>query len=92
AGPALSLTFDKEGAKIGFAFHVEGVTAEYRISAAHNMPDDFQIGFRPSYVLDMLNAIKSDTALFYFGDAASPALIRDSGDASFLGVLMPMRI
>lgn len=92
AGPALSLSFDKEGATIGFAFHVEGVTAEYKISAAHNMPEDFRIGFRPSYVLDMLNAIKSERVTFYLSDPVNPTLIRDTDDASFLGVLMPMRI
>lgn len=92
AGPALSLSFDKEGATIGFAFHVEGVTAEYRISATHNLPEDFRIGFRPAYALDMLNAIKSETATFYFAGPVEPTMVRDNDDASFLGVLMPMRI
>lgn len=93
---AISLTFDQGGVVIGYAFDVEGVTAQYRIECDHNCRLGFSIGFRPSYVLDILNAITGDQVAFGFdgGDAANgaPTAVRDLADPAFLAVLMPMRL
>ena len=51
-----------------------------------------EVGFNARYLLDVAAQIDGDNAIFEFFDAHSPALIRDSGDASAQYVLMPMRV
>ena len=54
--------------------------------------DGFEIGFNARYLLDIIAQIRSDNAVFLFNDAGSPTLVRESGDARALYVLMPMRV
>ena len=51
-----------------------------------------EIGFNSRYMLDILDQIKGDHASFLMSDASSPTIVSDSGDASALYVLMPMRV
>jgi len=94
--PALAMNFDPAGVGITCAFGVEGVSAEYRIDCDHNVKPGFQIGFKPRYVLDILNAVRGDQVYFGFGGddhaTASPCLIRDVSDPDFMAVLMPIRL
>jgi DNA polymerase-3 subunit beta len=55
-------------------------------------PESFEIGFNARYLLDIIGQIRSETAVFLFNDAGSPTLVRESGDARALYVLMPMRV
>jgi len=55
-------------------------------------PESFEIGFNARYLLDIVGQIRSDNAVFLFNDAGSPTLVRESGDAKALYVLMPMRV
>lgn len=55
-------------------------------------PDSFEIGFNARYLLDIIAQIRSENAVFLFNDAGSPTLVRESGDARALYVLMPMRV
>lgn len=49
-------------------------------------------GFNARYLLDALEAIEGDRALFEFKDSVSPCLIRQEGDEGYLCVVMPMRV
>lgn len=90
--PALAMTFDADGIALRQIFHVEGITAEYRVACQHNATPGFVIGFRAHYVLDMLAACTGDQVRFGIGNEAGPVLINDVSDPSFTGVLMPMRV
>jgi DNA polymerase-3 subunit beta len=101
--PALSLEFDGGGVVVGYAFGVEGITANYKVHCQHNVPVGFKIGLKATYALDILAAVHGEEVTFFFreheassswGDnaAAEPVLIRDTSDATFFAVQMPMRI
>jgi len=64
---------------------IEEIEADYDAS-----PID--IGFSSRYLLDIVNQLDSDTALFLMSDPGSPTLIQDRDGASALYVLMPMRV
>jgi len=50
------------------------------------------IGFNVNYLLDGLNSISSETAIFSFGSPNSSILITSPDDLDFRYVVMPMRI
>ena len=54
--------------------------------------DVIDIGFNVTYLLDVLNHVKSDKITLSLGDANSSALITSSENAEFKYVVMPMRI
>ncbi len=54
--------------------------------------DDLEIGFNVSYILDVLNTIKTDDVLFTLSDTNSSALIEGTGEADAMYVVMPMRL
>ncbi len=54
--------------------------------------DDLEIGFNVSYVLDALNALKSDEIKITLGDANSSGLIEASDSSESMYVVMPMRL
>jgi DNA polymerase III subunit beta len=54
--------------------------------------DDLEIGFNVSYVLDVLNTIKTEDVQFTLLDSNSSALIEGVGDDEAMYVVMPMRL
>ena len=54
--------------------------------------DSIDIGFNVTYLLDVLNNLKSDNVNVALGDANSSALITVPDNADFKYVVMPMRI
>lgn len=54
--------------------------------------DSLDIGFNVSYLLDVLNNLKSEQVQFAFGDSNSSALISIPENTDFKYVVMPMRI
>ena len=54
--------------------------------------DAIDIGFNVTYLLDVLNNLKSDTISISLGDANSSALVTIPDDPNFKYVVMPMRI
>lgn len=55
--------------------------------------DELEIGFNVSYILDVLNAIKSEDVTITLADTNSSALIEATqGDSNALYVVMPMRL
>lgn len=58
----------------------------------HYNGDDIDIGFNVTYLLDVLNNLKSDYVNIALGDANSSALITIPENINFKYVVMPMRI
>jgi len=54
--------------------------------------DIIDIGFNVTYLLDVLNHLKSDNITISLGDANSSALITSGENEEFKYVVMPMRI
>ncbi len=54
--------------------------------------EEMEIGFNVSYLVDALNAIKTESVKFSLGDSNSSVLIESSEDDSSLYVVMPMRL
>ncbi|CAH9059993.1 Beta sliding clamp [Pseudoalteromonas holothuriae] len=54
--------------------------------------DDLEIGFNVSYVLDVLNTLKTEDVQFTLLDSNSSALIEGVGDEEATYVVMPMRL
>ncbi|MDO8300644.1 DNA polymerase III subunit beta [Lacisediminimonas sp.] len=54
--------------------------------------DSIDIGFNVTYLLDVLNNLKTDNVTVSLGDANSSALITVADNADFKYVVMPMRI
>ncbi|MCH8081267.1 MAG: DNA polymerase III subunit beta [Proteobacteria bacterium] len=69
----------------------ESGTATEEVSVSYSA-EPMEIGFNARYLLDILHQIEGDTVNMELADSASPTLIRDSGDADALYVLMPMRV
>lgn len=59
----------------------------------HYDGDELDIGFNVSYLIDIINALDSDTVTLNFSDANSSLMIEEGDDdASFVYVVMPMRL
>lgn len=57
-----------------------------------NGNDNMEIGFNAKYLMDITAQIEGEGCRISLADAASPTIIQDSGDASALYVLMPLRV
>lgn len=53
---------------------------------------EMEIGFNVSYILDVLNALKSDNVTLFLTDAVSSVQIEDSASSAAVYVVMPMRL
>lgn len=53
---------------------------------------EMEIGFNVSYLVDALNAIKTESVKFNLGDSNSSVLIESSEDSNSVYVVMPMRL
>ncbi len=76
---------------------VLSVTNPDQGSAVEELEADYDgppldIGFSSRYLLDIVNQLDSDTALFLLADPGSPTLVQDRDGANALYVLMPMRV
>jgi DNA polymerase III subunit beta len=54
--------------------------------------ETLEIGFNVGYLMDSLNAIKSDNVRFNLGDSNSSVLIENADNSDSLYVVMPMRL
>ncbi len=59
---------------------------------ANTSIDGISIGFNVMYLLDAINALRSESILFSLRDANSSALIREDANGLSKHVIMPMRI
>lgn len=51
-----------------------------------------EIGFNAKYLVEAMNAVGGDSAIFHCSDPGSPATLRARAGADMLVVLMPMRV
>lgn len=65
--------------------------AEEVVEVSYDGPD-LEIGFNVSYVLDVLNTLKTDDVSFTLLDSNSSALVEGCGDSEAMYVVMPMRL
>jgi DNA polymerase-3 subunit beta len=54
--------------------------------------DPVVIGFNPSYLLDALAAVGADTVGFDISASRQPAIVRDRSDATYLCLIMPVKL
>ncbi len=57
-----------------------------------NGNDNMEIGFNARYLMDITSQIEGEGCRLTLADSASPTIIEDTGDASSLYVLMPLRV
>lgn len=62
------------------------------VIAAELIGDELNIGFNPRYLIETLNAMKSDEIIIKFTDEINPSVIEGKDDKGFLSLIMPMRI
>lgn len=79
------------GKIIASANNPEQETAEEEIEVMYS-GDSMEIGFNVSYLLDVLNIIKSEQVVLELKDADSSCLITSSDDSDSRYVIMPMRL
>ncbi len=65
--------------------------AEIELDVEYN-DEEMEIGFNVSYLVDALNAIKTESVKFNLGDSNSSVLIESSEDSDSVYVVMPMRL
>ncbi|MCU1491749.1 MAG: dnaN [Acidimicrobiaceae bacterium] len=54
--------------------------------------DELVVAFNPSYLLDGIEAIRSDTVVVEVIDASKPATVRGEGETDYRYLLMPVRV
>ncbi|AVX02727.1 DNA-directed DNA polymerase [Maritalea myrionectae] len=55
--------------------------------------EGFEIGFNARYLLDIIEQVHSEQAIFMFSDSGSPTIVQSEDDADqALYILMPMRV
>ncbi|QGM47002.1 DNA polymerase III subunit beta [Methylocystis heyeri] len=89
-GRAVKLALS-EGKLVLSVTNPDSGSAVEELEADYDAPP-IDIGFSSRYLLDIVNQLDSDTALFLLADPGSPTLIQDRDGANALYVLMPMRV
>jgi DNA polymerase III subunit beta len=69
----------------------EGGSATEELEVAYKAPP-LEIGFNARYLLDIAGQLEGEEAHFLLADPGAPAMVKDSGDAGALYVIMPMRV
>ena len=87
---AIKLSLDKGKVTLSAASPDAGTASEELDAEYDEAP--IEIGFNSRYVLDMASQIEGEGVEFLLADAASPTLVRDSGDGRAIYVIMPMRV
>ena len=54
--------------------------------------EDLEIGFNVAYLIDVMNALKTDDVKFNLSNSNASALIEDATNSTALYVIMPMRL
>jgi len=54
--------------------------------------DDLTVAFNPSYLLDGVDAVRSDTLILEVNDPGKPALVRGEGENEYRYLLMPVKV
>lgn len=54
--------------------------------------DELEIAFNANYILDAINAIKSETVRLEFSGTAAPGVFHSTDDDNYLSLVMPLRV
>jgi DNA polymerase III subunit beta len=54
--------------------------------------DDLTVAFNPNYLLDGVEAVRSDTLVLEVNDPGKPALVRGEGEDEYRYLLMPVKV
>jgi len=87
---AVKLTIERGNLTVSATSPENGTATEELEARYQSTP--LEIGFNSRYLLDITEQIGGEYVHFIMADAGSPTLVRDSGDATALYVLMPMRV
>lgn len=87
---SVKLSLDKNTLQLSVNSPESG-TASEEVNVKYTS-EPMEIGFNARYLLDILDQIEGEEVKIELADAASPTLIRDTGDKDSLYVLMPMRV
>lgn len=87
---AVKLTFSKKAITL-FSSHPDMGEAQEQIPAGFN-GEEFSAGFNARYLLDVLGVMESEAVALNMEASLSPCLIRESDNASFQAVVMPVKV
>jgi DNA polymerase-3 subunit beta len=84
------INFGEGGAELTVLTAETGRAAE-RVDGAYS-GDDLVVAFNPTYLLDGIEAIRSDTIVLDIVDSSKPATVRGAEDTEYRYLLMPVRV
>lgn len=87
---AVKLTIDEDRLELSVNSPDSGSAREDLVVAYAAEP--LEVGFNAKYLLEILDQITGDNAVFRFADPTQPALVTETNDDSALFVVMPMRV
>jgi len=84
------ISFSNAGAELNVLTPENGSAAE--LVDGKYSGDDLIVAFNPNYLLQGIEAIRSDSILIEIIDSSKPATIRSDGDSDYQYLLMPVRV
>ncbi|HUZ18988.1 MAG TPA: DNA polymerase III subunit beta [Acidimicrobiales bacterium] len=84
------VTFNPEGAELTVLTAESGRAAE-RVDGRFS-GEELVVAFNPSYLLDGIEAVRSDTIFLEVIDSSKPASLRGEGESDYCYLLMPVRV
>ena len=84
------VAFDDDGLELTVLTAESGRAVE-RVPARHE-GDAVTVAFNPTFLLDGIDAIKSETVVLEVIDSGKPAMLQGEDDASYRYLLMPVRV
>lgn len=90
AATPVRVAFSQEGAELTVLTAESGRAAE-QISGQFS-GEDLVVAFNPNYLLDGVEALRSDTVVIEVIDSSKPATVRGEGEDNYRYLLMPVRV
>jgi DNA polymerase-3 subunit beta len=84
------VAFDADGLELTVLTPESGRAVE-RVQARHE-GDDVTVAFNPTYLLDGIDAIRSETVVLEVIDSGKPAMLQGEDDDTYRYLLMPVRV
>jgi DNA polymerase-3 subunit beta len=84
------VAFDDDGLELTVLTAESGRAVE-RVPARHE-GEDVTVAFNPTFLLDGIDAIKSETVVLEVIDSGKPAMLQGEDDESYKYLLMPVRV
>ncbi|MBM3568547.1 MAG: DNA polymerase III subunit beta [Alphaproteobacteria bacterium] len=87
---SVKLALDRDRVTVSATSPEQGTASEE--IAAEYAQAKLEIGFNARYLLDILEQVRGDKAVFRCAEATAPVVVTDNDDVAALYVLMPMRV